>query len=84
MINTLILIHETGLIVFETFVAFIIMFLLINTTDIIVKDINKKWQWTIYLTVLISIAIFILNIGIHWVSFTVPLLIGWIVYKLFN
>jgi hypothetical protein len=78
------LLYETGLILFETFVAFVFMFLIVNTTDWIVKDINKKWQWTIFFTVIISMVIFVLNIGFHWLSFICPLLAGYLVYKIFN
>lgn len=65
-----------------SFTAFVLLFIGTNCTEI-VKDPNKKWQYTIFGTVIVAIVFCLIRFGVEWYSAAIPIAVGWFIYKLF-
>jgi len=65
------------------FVSFILAFIFINTGTL-VRDVNKKFKYIIYITMFLTFILSFSILGLEWYIIPISLFSGWWVYKLFN
>lgn len=65
------------------FVFFVLSFVFINTGNL-VRDINKKFHYIIYLTMFLTLILSLFLFGLQWYVICISLLSGCLVYKHFS